>query len=203
MKNVLLAVGIPLLFAACGGNQNYVPKPKAFNRISLPEHTYQALPDSLPYQFEYSEHAQLLPDTSWIAEPYWINLYYPELVANVQLTYKPIQGKEARLREYLTDSYKLTAKHQVKASGIQESVIRTPSGKTAVVQELSGEVPSQFQFFITDSTEHFLRGALYFRTATANDSLAPVIEYVKEDMVHMLNTLEWNTNAALKIKNYE
>lgn len=192
MKNVLVAAGALLLCAACGGNQNYIPKPKAFNRISLPEHSYQTLPDSLPYQFEYSEHAQLLPDTSWIAEPYWINLYYPELVANVQLTYKPIQGQEARLREYLTDSYKLTAKHQIKASAINESIIQTPNGKTAVVQELSGEVPSQFQFFITDSTEHFLRGALYFRTATANDSLAPVIKYVKQDMVHMLNTLEWD-----------
>jgi gliding motility-associated lipoprotein GldD len=186
---ILLFLGV---LAACGSSDSYVPKPKAYNRIDLPEHQYQALPDSFPYQFEYSKHARILPDSSWIAERYWINIYYPELVANVQLTYKPIQGSEARLREHLTDSYKLTSKHQIKASSIQENILRTPSGKTAVVQELEGEVPSQFQFFITDSSEHFLRGALYFRTSTANDSLAPVIEYVKTDIVHMLNTLEWD-----------
>jgi gliding motility-associated lipoprotein GldD len=60
-----------------------------------------------------------------------------------------------------------------------------------VVAELSGEVPTQFQFFVTDSTDHFLRGALYFNTAMKNDSLAPVIEYIKVDMIHLINTLEF------------
>ncbi|EMR00763.1 gliding motility lipoprotein GldD [Cesiribacter andamanensis] len=186
---LLLAVGLAL--TSCGGDTAYVPKPRAYNRIELPEHQYRALPDSFPYSFEYSSHARIKPDTSWIAERYWINLYYPTLDANVQLTYKPIGGSEKKLKEHLRDAYKLTSKHQIKASAIEESVLTTPSGKTAVVEELSGEVPSQFQFFITDSTRHFLRGALYFRTATQNDSLEPVIEYVKKDIIHLLNTLEW------------
>lgn len=186
----LLLAG-PLFIISCQENANYTPKPKGYNRIDLPQHAYQALPDSFPYSFQYSEHAKILPDSSWIAEPYWINIYYPEMEANVQLTYKPIQGSEAKLEEHFRDSYKLTAKHQIKAYSIEEGMLRTPSGKLAVVNELSGEVPSQFQFYTTDSTEHFLRGALYFRTSTKNDSLAPVIEYVKKDIVHMINTLEW------------
>lgn len=191
-KVLLLAFGLAIILVGCGGEQSaYVPKPRAFNRIDLPEASYTALPDTFPYSFEYSSHARLKPDTSWIAEPYWLNVYYPELGANVQLTYKPLDGSEQKLKEHLRDAYKLTAKHQIKASAIEESVLTTPSGKTAVVEELSGEVPSQFQFFITDSTRHFLRGALYFRTATQNDSLEPVIEYVKKDIIHMLNTLEW------------
>ncbi len=183
-----------LLFTGCNSEPSYTPKPKAYNRIDLPEHSYQQLPDTLPYSFEYSKHARILPDTSWIAEPYWINVYYPELVANVQITYKSIGGSEAKLKEYFRDSYKLTSKHQIKAYAIEEGMIRTPGGKTAFVNELTGEVPSQFQFFTTDSTENFLRGALYFRTSTQNDSLAPVIEYVKKDIIHMLNTLEWKEN---------
>ncbi len=195
---LLLAIGIAVTLVGCGGDSNsYVPKPRAFNRIDLPEHGYTALPDSFPYHFEYSSHARLLPDTSWIAEPYWLNVYYPALGANVQLTYKPLDGSEQKLKEHLRDAYKLTAKHQIKASAIEESVFKTPNGKTAVVEELSGEVPSQFQFFITDSTRHFLRGALYFRTATQNDSLQPVIEYVKKDIIHMLNTLEWEGDRKL------
>ena len=82
-------------------------------------------------------------------------------------------------------------KHQVKATAIDERILKMPSGMRASVFELQGEVPSQFQFYTTDSTRHFLRGALYFRTATANDSLAPVIEYVKQDMLRMINTLRY------------
>lgn len=181
------------LLAACDDN-SYTPKPRAFNRIDLPDHAYLQLPDSLPYTFEYSKHARILPDSSWIAEPYWINIYYPELAANIQLTYKPVQGKDEKLREHFRDAIKLTSKHQIKAYSIEEGIMTTPSGKVAVVNEIEGEVPSQFQFFTTDSTEHFLRGALYFQTSTQNDSLAPVIEYVKKDIVHMLNTLEWKDN---------
>ena len=57
--------------------------------------------------------------------------------------------------------------------------------------ELSGQVPSQVQFYTTDMAQHFLRGALYFNTATQNDYLAPVIAFIKEDIIHMIQTLEW------------
>lgn len=197
-KILLLITALAIALSSCGGSTDYVPKPRGYNRIDLPEAMYVSLPDTFPYDFDYSSYARILPDTSWIAEPYWINIYYPKLDANVQLTYKPLDGSEKKLKEHLRDAYKLTSKHQIKASAIEESVIKTPSGKTAVVEELSGEVPSQFQFFITDSTRHFLRGALYFRTATQNDSLEPVIEYVKKDMIHMLNTLEWKERQVVR-----
>ena len=185
----LTAVVALLGLAAC--TADYVPKPKGFNRIDLPEHTYVSLPDTFPYDFEYARQAHLYPDTSYNAEPYWLNIYYPDYAANIQLTYKAVNNDRDRLESLLEDSYQLTANHQIKASSINEAVVGTPSGKKALVAELTGEVPSQFQFYITDSTDHFLRGALYFRTATANDSLAPVIEYIKADMIHLLNTLEW------------
>ncbi len=187
-KSWAWVVALPLV-AAC--HSDYVPKPNGFNRIDLPEPRYVSLPDTLPYSFEYSEQAKLYPDTTARAEPYWLNVYYPAHAANIQLTYKPVNGDRERLESMLEDAYRLTANHQVKASSIDEAVVGTPSGKRALIAELSGEVPSQFQFYITDSTKHFLRGALYFRTATANDSLAPVIEYIKRDMIHLLNTLEW------------
>ena len=196
IRLIVFLLALPVVFAGCGGSTDYVPKPRGYNRIDLPDHRYISLPDTFPYDFDYSSHARIKPDSSWIAEPYWINIYYPKLDANVQLTYKPLDGSEQKLKEHLRDAYKLTSKHQIKASSIEETVLKTPSGKTAVVEELSGEVPSQFQFFITDSTRHFLRGALYFRTATQNDSLEPVIEYVKQDIIHMLNTLKWENEGV-------
>ncbi len=185
--NIFL-ISFCFLIAAC--QQDYTPKPLGYNRLNLPAPSYRSLPDSLPYRFEYSDHAKLLDDTSTISERFWIEIYYPEIKANVHITYKPIRS-EKLLKEFLDDSYTLTAKHQIKASAINEVITTTPSGKTAVIAELEGEVPSQFQFTLTDSSKNFLRGALYFNTQVANDSLAPAIEYMKKDIMHMINTLEW------------
>lgn len=195
MRKLFILIPVTILaLAAC--SSDYVPKPKGYNRIDLPEHAYVSLPDTFPYWFEYSKHAKLYKDTSARSERYWLNIFYPGFVANIQLTYKPLYDDEERLEELLDDAYRLTANHQIKASAIEENIIGTPSGKKALIAELSGEVPSQFQFYITDSVKHFLRGALYFRTATKNDSLAPVIEYLKVDIIHMLNTLEWKDIPA-------
>lgn len=177
-----------IVVASC--SQEYLPKPKGYNRILLPDASYTSLPDTLPYDFEYSAHAQIFKDTSWISEPYWLDLYYPYFDATVQITYKPI-NKDSLLEDYLSDSYRLTAKHNVKAYSIEEKIIVTTSGNVASVTELEGEVPSQMQFHTTDSTTHFLRGSLYFKMSTKNDSLAPAVTFIKQDIIHMLNTLEW------------
>ena len=180
---------LSFIFFSC--NRDYVPKPLGYNRLDLPNPSYRPLPDSLPYSFEYSTHARLLPDTSSIRERHWIEIYYPEMKANIHVTYKDINRNDQLLKEFLNDAYTLTAKHQIKAYAINELISKTPSGKTAVIAELEGEVPSQFQVTVTDSTENFLRAALYFNTKVANDSLQPAIEYMKKDMMHLINTLEW------------
>jgi gliding motility-associated lipoprotein GldD len=185
---IVLLASLASILAAC--QQDYTPKPLGYNRLNLPEPSYRVLPDSLPYTFEYSDHAKLLDDTSAISERFWIEIYYPEIKANVHITYKPIRN-EKMLKEFLDDSYTLTAKHQIKAYAINEVISTTSRGKTAVIAELEGDVPSQFQFTLTDSSRNFLRGALYFNTKVANDSLAPAIEYMKKDIMHMINTLEW------------
>jgi gliding motility-associated lipoprotein GldD len=186
----VVAIGA-LIFFLTGCDREYLPKPLGYNRLELPEHAYHALPDTFPYTFEYSQHAKLLADTSAINEKYWIEIYYPTLKSNIHITYKPLRNSEKLLREFMNDAYTLTTKHQIKAYAINEIITVTPSGKTAVIAELEGEVPSQFQFTITDSTKHFLRGALYFNTRVQNDSLAPAIDYMKRDMMHIINTLEW------------
>jgi len=177
------------LISSC--TTDYQPKPKGYNRLVLPKTEYQLLPDTLPYQFEYSKSAKLLKDTSWISERHWVEIYYPELKANIHITYKQVRGKEAVLKELLNDAYNLTSKQQIKANAIDELITKTPSGKTAVIAEITGEVPSQFQFTMTDSSRNFLRGALYFNTRVQNDSLAPAIEFMKKETLHLINTLQW------------
>ncbi|HEY0652679.1 MAG TPA: gliding motility lipoprotein GldD [Chryseosolibacter sp.] len=193
-KNRILLFAIAVMvLAAC--DKNYLPKPIGYNRLELPEPEYIKLPDSLPYSFEISKHATLLDDTSAINERYWVEIYYPLLKSNVHITYKRVNNNQKLLKEFLDDAYTLTAKHQIKAYGINEIITKTGKGETAVIAELEGEVPSQFQFTITDSTKNFLRGALYFNTQIQNDSLAPAIEYMKKDIMHMINTFEWNATS--------
>jgi len=177
------------MMVAC--TRTYTPKPIGYNRLILPKAEYQSLPDTLPYRFEYSVHSRILADTSWVRDRFWIELYYPDLKADVHITYKRLKHSQQLLQEYMDDSYRLTAKHQIKAYAIDETIVRTPSGKSAIINEIEGEVPSQFQFTMTDSTDNFLRGALYFNTKVQNDSLAPAIDYMKKEIMHMINTLEW------------
>lgn len=184
---------VALLLIACGSDSSdaYVPKPKAYPRFDLPTPAYTLLEPTHPYQFEYNKVARILPDTFARAEPHWIFIHYPAFHASVQLTYKPIRNDVNRLRGMLEDSYKLAARHNIKAYAIEQRTIKLKSGLEASLIDLSGEVPSQVQFVTTDSTTHFLRGALYFNTATQNDSLQPIIQYIREDMLHLLNTLKW------------
>ncbi len=184
------------VLAACGSETSeYSPKPRGYNRIDLPKNKYVKLKEKAPYTFELSSYAKVRPDSSRIAEPYWFHIIYPQLKAEIQLTYKKVPNNKT-FDEFIEDSHMLLNKHQERAYSIDPYTIKTPKGKTAALFELSGEVPSQFQFYISDSTRHFLRGALYFRTATKNDSLKPVIEFIKKDIIHMLNTCEWVDKVA-------
>ena len=189
LKKLPLFICILITFTAC--EQTYTPKAKGYNRIDLPAHNYQQLTGDYPYTFQYSTHAKVKPHESTFTEPYWIDIVYQEMRGTLEITYKKIGGKKQLLDELVDDSHKLAAKHNVKATAIDEAVIKTPKGYTAAIFELEGEVPSQFQFYVTDSTSNFLRGALYFPISTKNDSLRPVIDYIKVDIIHMLNTLEW------------
>ncbi len=189
MRRVLVLLIFTFFLAACQGD--YFPKPKGYNRIDLPNRAFTTLEGDFPYSFEHSKNARIESDSFNLAQKDWINLNYEGLGGKVHLTYLSLDTEEKDLKTVLNDAINLTAKHQVKAYGIDESIALTPKGYTGVVAELSGEVPTQFQFFVTDSTKNFLRGALYFDTAMKNDSLAPAIEYIKVDMAHLMNTLEF------------
>jgi gliding motility-associated lipoprotein GldD len=183
-------LALPVI-SACGDSDGYMPKPKGFNRIELPPQEYRVLTEEHPYSFGYSKSAIIQPDTFGQAEPHWIIVYYPELDARIQITYKPLNGDLAKLSKHVDDAFKLAGKHHVKADSQEEKLIQLKSGKQAVVIELEGEVPSHYQFYLTDTSKHYLRGALYLMEPTLNDSLTPVVNYMKQECRHLLETLTW------------
>ena len=188
-------LGLLIITAAtglAGCQSDYVPKEKGYNRIDLPPPAYRPLTLNRPYHFEYSKYAIALPDTTGQSDSTWLNVDYPQYGARLSLTYKSLRDQPRLLTSLTEEARRLTSKHQVRAYAIEEMVLQAKTQDPVYAFELQGEVPSQFQFYTTDSTRHFLRGALYFNTASANDSLAPVIEYIKTDIIHLFNTLEWS-----------
>ncbi len=192
MIKIYLLLISAFLFLACNETEKvFVPKQRGYLRVAMPEPAYQLTPDSLPYSFEYSKHAQLLNDTSVVAKKYWFEMYYPYFKANVDISYHAINSKKANFDDFINDSHTLALKHKIKAYAIDEVSFKTQKGYSAILFELQGDVPSQLQFYVTDSTKNFLRASLYFPTATQNDSLAPMINYIKKDMMHVLHTVDW------------
>jgi len=198
MKLLAKALGyciiIIFILIACE-TTSYYPKPRGFHRIVLPKHTYKPIPEEYPYLFNISQGAIILPDTSTFSEPYWIEVNYPKIKASISISYKKVLNYDS-LMGYVNTSSRLTHKHNVRSSAITDYPIITPKGYGGVISELSGDVPSYMQFWLTDSTNHFIRAALYFPYSQKADSLAPVIEYMKEDMFEIINSLQWREVAA-------
>ncbi|MBS1668736.1 MAG: hypothetical protein JST58_15270 [Bacteroidetes bacterium] len=179
-------------FLAC--NSVYTPKPKGYFKIDFPKHEYQQFNQpGFPYSFEYPTYAKIVRDTSFFESkpenPYWINIDFPEFNARIYVSYKEIGPNSFdKLKD---DAYKMTYKHSSKASSIEDSLMRTSNGVTGIFFNVGGNAATAKQFFVSDSTKHFLRGALYFDTTPNADSLSIVNQFLQADMAHLINTLKW------------
>jgi len=181
-------VFIILVAVSCG--ENYLPKPRGYFRIDFPKKEYCEFESNFPYTFEYPVYSKIVRDSSSLAEPYWINIVYNSFQAQLHISYKVISGN---LKNYLEDSRTLVNKHIPKANSISQREFVDPVNKVyGLVYNINGaDAASTIQFYLTDSTSNFLRGALYFDLVPNNDSLSPVIDFLKVDIEHMITTFRW------------
>lgn len=182
-----LVLGVAII---TGCNEDYTPKPRAYIRIALPEKDYQVVETQCPYKFEKASCADFVPDNRPESGPCWFDLDYPQFKSKIHFSYKPINNN---LGEYLEDSRTLTNKHISKANNIEETlIVREGVNVYGMLYNIEGsQAASPVQFHLTDSTDHFLRGALYFNVTPNNDSLAPVIDFIKDDVLRFIETFEW------------
>ncbi|PZX16911.1 gliding motility-associated lipoprotein GldD [Breznakibacter xylanolyticus] len=189
-KGIRLTMGLVLLIVVTACGDAPMPKPRGYFRITMPEKKYQPMPDGYPYRFEYPVYANIEKDKDANAEPYWINVAFPAMKAKVHISYRNIQKNFNTLEE---DSHMLAYKHTVKADAINERYFINPDKKVyGVYYEIKGDAASRIQFVVTDSLRHHLRGSLYFNVTPNKDSLAPVVDFVSRDVLHMMETFEWN-----------
>jgi gliding motility-associated lipoprotein GldD len=171
-------------------NEKPIPKPKGFFRIEFQKKSYHPMPEGYPYQFDIPVYAVPVPDKSAKAEPWWINIEFPSHKAELHLSYKRINGN---LPVYSEESRELAYEHTRKASSIEEKIFINRAGKVSgTIYYINGNAASPMQFYLTDSTRHFLRGALYINATPNIDSLKPVIDYLKTDIIRMIESLRWN-----------
>lgn len=176
--------------ALVGCHDNYQPKPRGYFRIQMPPHHYKSYtPSHFPYSMSLPANCHVVKATQ-SDKKYWITIIYPYFKAQLYLSYKPIHHNLATM---LNDNHKLMSKHIPKANAISEQMYSLPADKVhGMTYTITGpEVASPFQFYLTDSTQHFVRGALYFNFTPNNDSLAPVIQYIEQDIKHMIETFRW------------
>lgn len=203
-----------IAFAAC--NSDYLPKPTGYFRIAFPQKVYRRFSKpSFPYSFEYPVYAEVRQDSSFFEEktqnPYWINIAFPQFNGQVYVSYYRIGEKtNFKVRKVkgayidstgvntldglVKGSYNLTFKHTYKASSIEDSILHTSNGIEGIYFKLGGNTATANQFLLTDSVQHFLRGALYFDSTPNEDSLAIVNNFLRADMLHLINTFRWEKN---------
>lgn len=189
IKGVCSIALVLILFSACSDDDYYAPKPKGYYRISFPEKTYQKFDSDCPFTFDHPTYSKVFRDRRNVAEPCWMNLEFPKFNATLHISYKELKGD---FLKYLEDSRTLAVKHQVKASGMEElPVIKDSSNVFGLIYRIEGNTASSLQFHLTDSTNHFLRASLYFNCKPNKDSLAPVLEYITEDVNRFIENFEW------------
>lgn len=210
-QRIILFAFLAFLFYSC--NSTYTSKKKGYFDIAFPEHKYVAFDKpEFPYSFDYPVYASVIKDSTYFdsspENPYWINIDFPQFNARVFLSYKIIGGKANykikmpdgsykdssginQFDKMVNDAYNLTNKNQAVTSSINDSVFHTKNGITGIFFKVGGNAATAKQFFLSDTTKNFLRGALYFDATPNVDSLKPVQDFLQVDLDHLLNSFRW------------
>lgn len=175
---------------SCGDDP--LPKPNAYLRLDYPKPVYTKVNVPLPFSFERNTHSKSISDikADGVNNVYGLDINYPDLKGTIYLTYKKVQ--DDNLNMLLRDAQNLTQKHTIKADEIESVVYENPKNKVyGMFYEVGGNAASQSQFYVTDSINHFLSGSLYFYAKPNYDSIYPAAVYLKNDIRHLMESIEW------------
>lgn len=178
-----LIIGAIITCICC--NKATAPRPRGYFRIDFPEKTYKQYDGECPFKFEIPAYSFLIKEK----EDCWFDIYFPQYKATVYMTYLQVNND---LDTLLNDAHDFAYKHTIKADAIEENIFEKDSAQVyGCLYNIKGNVASQVQFFLTDSTDHFMRGSLYFDAHPNKDSLAPVVDFIRDDIEHFMESFEW------------
>jgi gliding motility-associated lipoprotein GldD len=189
-----IQLGLILLLASCGSGDDYVPKPHGYPRMVLPAREYRLFDTAaLPYSFKIPAYSQMEKDTNNLTQSskYWYNLNFKPFNATLHITYYKFEDLNY-LDSLIFDTRKLVNKHIQRADDITEEAISTEQKHVhGIMFRIEGNTATNLNFYLTDSTHHFFRGALYFNRQTEHDSIAPVYDFIREDVSNLIQSFKW------------
>ncbi len=178
----LLILSVCLLTFGC--KDNVLPKPSSYLRLDYPEAEYASFENNCPFGFEINSKAIIKADKDC-----GFSISYPKMKATIYLTYKPVNGN---INNLLRDAQKLTYEHVIKADDILEQpYLNTEKRVYGMFYQVNGNAATNSQFYVTDSTKHFITGSVYFYAKPNFDSIMPAASYIKNDMQRLMETLKW------------
>ena len=202
-----------LVIIASACNSNYTSKKTGYFNINLPQKKYILFNEpSFPYSFEYPVYAKIVKDSTYFdtnpENDFWRNIDFTSFNAKIFLSYKIIGGKalykikkadgsykdSTATNEYdkmINDAFNLTNKNDDVATSKKDSLFKTANNVGGLLFKLGGNAATQRQFFMTDTTKNFIRGALYFYSSPNADSVKPVVDFIQQDIDHLISTFKW------------
>ncbi len=181
-----------ILLAACSGDGvEDIPRPHGYPRLSMPEKQYRDWDSGCAYRFSIPAYAQMESDPAYTTEPCWFNLRFAPFDATLHITYHRFENL-IQYDSLFADSRRFAFKHTVKAEDIiQRPLQNEDKSATGFAYDITGNTATSFSFFLTDSSHHFFRGALYFNQKTDADSVAPVLQFIRKDLEHLIHSFRW------------
>jgi gliding motility-associated lipoprotein GldD len=175
---------IILIASLMACNEAYTPKPKGFSRIDFPEKKWMKSNIDCPFTFEIPSYIEIEKRNQYC----WFDLVFTPFNGTLHMSYKKV---EENVSKYIEESRDLAFKHSRVAEAINEQAfINNNSNVYGLVYTFEGVTASGVQFYLTDSTNHFVRGALYFNSAI-NDSIQPINNFINEDVYNIIESWEW------------
>lgn len=195
LKRSILILLVSLAWVSCDDGPVYAPKPRSYPKIEYPKKQYKLFDEAYcKLSFEYPDYATVRQDKTYFDEaakdPCWFDITFSQFGSTIHCSYAPIKNLKG-FEKLKQDAFSLVYKHNIKADYIDEFPIEKP-GMKGFVFDLEGPTASPFQFYVSDEENHFIRGSLYFNTSVQVDSMTPVYEFLKKDVMHLIETLKFD-----------
>lgn len=195
MKKILIVIFVASLLYSCKEEGVFTPKPRMFPRVEFPAKAYNEFDiEACHFTFQKPEYATIKTGISFFGEkaknPCWFDLEIKKLNASLHFSYTKIEGDNT-LEKLVTDAFKIVEEHNAKAKYREEALIENKNGVKGLMFNLEGPVASPINFFLTDTTSHFVRASLYFNSVVNPDSTQIVLDFVSKDVDKILSTFAW------------
>ncbi len=194
IRLVVLSVSL-LLLASCGGEEATLPKPRLYPKMTFPEKGYQAASEAdCPFTFKYPTYGKITREEYFQDEDpvhsCWFDISMQAINASIHFSYIPVDDRD-HFDDLVNDAFRMVTEHNAKADSRRDSLFVNRNGVEGLLFDIAGNVATPLQFFMTDSTSHFVRASLYFDDKVDADSIAPMVKFVRSDVDSLIESFAW------------